>query len=91
MRGHLRYLAPPRFAGSWGPGLSHQPTPTSPCGSIHLPPELGPGLGINRANTLLDLCWFLFWYHLRLSSSWPFVLCLPQLSLELCLPRRCML
>lgn len=57
MRGHLRYLAPPHFAGSWGPGLSHQPTFTSPC-NVDLPPELGPGLGVNRVNTLLDLCWF---------------------------------
>lgn len=40
-----------------GPGLSHQPTPTSPC-SIDLPAELGPGLGVNGVNTLLDLRWF---------------------------------
>lgn len=57
MRGYLRYLAPPHIAGSWGPGLSHQPTPTSPC-SVHLPPELGAGVGVNGVNALLDLCWF---------------------------------
>lgn len=57
MRRHLPYLAPARFAGSWGTELSPQPTPTSPC-SIDLPPELGLGLGVTGVNTLLDLCWF---------------------------------